>query len=179
LYIHEDVTDWQDEAMREEVQIASEEDIIEEIERGRTTAQLARISIVSVLLGNAPPELLPPIKIMTQVGGQAAIISKIRSRRSKIETKSGSYQVSDYVGNVRIKTEPTDDEVDVGEPEYEPSYVRLDDPLAQERAIAYILDRIPSHVWTRLLIVHKTGGDVRQVADELIGKIREMVDKLI
>lgn len=184
LFIHEEVTDWQEETLQKELIVTSEDDIINAIENGSSTSELAIASIVSVLRGDAPPELIPPIKLLTKVGGQAAIVAKVRKRSSVYKSRKGKeYQVPDYIGNVRSKSvlrRLEDQDVDAGEEDddFGQSYVRIDDPRARERAELYLLEIVPGHIWLRMLVAVETGGDVAQLADELIAKIREMVDKL-
>lgn len=170
LYIHEDVTDWQEKILQAELIIADEDAIFEAIDDGVSTRDIAMGVVVSQLRGDAPPDLIPPVKLLVLDGGQAAIIRKAHTKRVTVQTKSGEYKANQYVGKVLDKSDSENEHV---------SYVNNGSPEALDRAINYLANVVPGHIWMRLLEVHNSGGDVKAAADELIDRIIAMVEKIV
>jgi hypothetical protein len=178
LFIHEEVTDWFEDFRRREIEIKSEEDVIAAIQKGIPTSELARDVIVATLLGDLPPEVLPPMRSLTAMGAQARIVSMVHKIKTEVEIKSGTFSVNTFIGDVDDHREDKDEiePEDVGEGS---CYVNITDPEATPRIESYLLRRIPGHVITHLVKYKENGGDVREIAEELIAKIREIVDKIV
>lgn len=171
LTIQIPVDDWAEEALRDEVPIVDNVTILEALERGEHTAKIARRYLVWRELGEAEEDTLPTNKVLLNAGATSAVSHIARSDKVKVETKSGTYEANALVGSTR---RPSMEEDDDGE-----SYIRYDDPEAVERAEKYLLRVVPGHIWSRMLLAHKTGGDVKDLAKQLKDLIDEMVDKLV
>lgn len=187
LYIREDISDWRDETFQDETIIEQEDDIFAALEQGISTPKIARAALVSRELGKAPADLIRSNKVLLNVGAMADVIAIAHKPKVKVQTKNGEYDAPAFVG--KVATRQLEEEQVEGEPEIEetetepddsgPSFVRLGDDLAGRRAQDYLDRIVPGHIWNRLLIIHSAGGDVRQAALEVKGKIDEMVGRIV
>jgi len=162
----QDYSDWRDEAMKEEIEVESDDDIAKAFDEGKSSSVVARATVVSMLLGKAV-DIIPPIKLLVQSGAQASIAQKISRRKVKVQTKSGEVEMREYLG-VGNENEDSKDK----------SYIRFDDVKHLEMAEHYLSDVVPGYIRPRLLEIHSHGGDVKANADLLIRKIKAMVSEL-
>lgn len=175
LYIKEDITDWRDETYKRESIIKNREDIVELGSSGLHTAVIARSAIVSREIGEAPEDILRPNKTLLIAGAQLDVSHVLTSEKAEIETESGKkYSIQAFVGNVRERSEKDGDEED--EPR-EPgiSYIPYDDPDALDRAIKYLQNIVPGHIFNRFKQIYASGGDVEAAAEQLKLRIDEFV----
>lgn len=193
LYIKEDITDWQQETLRNETIIEKEEDIIDALTKeGRSTKEVARSTLVSRAMGKAPEEILRPNKILLTSGAELQINQIIDRQRSVVRTPKGSFTIQSYVGklpmndrgvpveendNENLVEENTeeDEPVDTG-----PSFTSINGQLASDRALGY-LNRIVRGrtIRDRLIVIYKNGGNIREVAENLKRQIDELVEQII
>jgi hypothetical protein len=177
LFIKEDITDWQEEAFRDETIIESEEDIFDLLDKGSHTAKLARATVVSRQMGKAPEDIIRPNKILVQVGAMLDISSMASRKYRDFELKDGrTIRVHEYVGAVRERSDG-DDAGDSSEDES--SYVKAGTAKALDRAERFLLTIVIGHIYNRLATILDYGGDVRLYADELKKKIDEVVDGMV
>jgi len=143
LYIKEDITDWRDEALRNETIFTDRHDIIDALDDGQNTNQIGRAAMVSRALGEAPDDILRPNKFLLNAAATQDVIAIARHEKVIYETDEGKkIRVNAFVGSVKMKDEEGEEiETDSG-----PSFVRSDDRLATERAEAYLLNVVPGHV---------------------------------
>jgi hypothetical protein len=178
LVIKEDITDWMDEALRDENIIASEEDVYQALVSGLSTAKLARATIVSRELKKAPEEIIRPNKILLMAGAIADVISLAHKKKVEVTTESGrTYEINAFVGKGHTNENgngEVENETDSG-----PSFVALGDKLALDRSLLYLASVVPGHIWHRLLTIYQCGGDVRQAAIVLQATIDQMVEKIL
>ena len=181
-----DVTDWHEEALRNESFVTSDDDILSQLAKGISTPALARSAIVSREKKLAPTDIVRPNKMLLMTGGMLDISQMVRSKKRIITTEDGeNVLVGEYIGAVRVQdesdvNEDTDDDIkEAGQKEYEPSYVTIDNhEAALKRIQDYMEHRIPGHIWNKLVEVYTVGGDVRNEADKLKDTIDTMVNKL-
>jgi hypothetical protein len=189
------IGDWMKEFVREEVDVSSEEKIIELATKEKMpTSQIARLVIVAREAGYAPDEIIPPNKLILNAGASASIQQIIATRYRELEIANNkTVKVREFVAPVRevmTRTEEPEEvelstEQVIGEPETqpqqqptEPGFVNVQTDEACQRAIDYLLGRIPGYVYSRLAIVAVNGGEVVQVAERLKAEIDRVVREL-
>ncbi|MFA5153533.1 MAG: hypothetical protein WC554_13300 [Clostridia bacterium] len=179
LIIKTDITDWQEEALRNELLPDSEESIYKALDNKNTSAEIARGVIVAREKGIAPTDVIRPVKLLMQAGGQMDILQLAHRRKNKVTTKSGNeYEIPAYVGAVAEKVDE-DSEDENEKQEIDNSFVNSQSLEGLQRAIDYMEKIIPGYVWGRLLIIYENGGDVRNEADKLKETIDEMVNRIM
>ncbi len=180
LNINIDITDWQEEAERDENFIMSEEDILTAIRQGLSTSKVARVLLVSQELGMTKERISRPPKVLLNIGGQIDVQAIIHKSKTKVRAASGAeYNVNELVGYTPEKVEENGDEPIEKEVYTGPSFFDIHDKRALESAIRYIENIIPGHIWGRLLIIYENGGDVRNEAEKLKQTIDEMVKRIV
>lgn len=162
-----DIADWAEEAEGEE-DIRTREDIIEALNRGLSTGVVARATIVDRERGVADEDIILSNKALLNLGAQLEVAKVARSATDEVIANSGKiYRTRTLVG--RVHNLATNQEGD------EESYVPLEDDRAMQRAMDYLLEIIPGHIWSRLKVIHAKGGDVEEATDELKAKINHQV----
>lgn len=174
--------DWLEEYMRDEPDVSTEEKLIEAL-KCATSAKVARWAIVARERGDAPQNLLKPNKLLLYAGGQADIASKYAAQKRRVQLENGrEINVRAYVGPVpKEEEEQADFETTVEAGVVQDDNLFLVEALSVqgcERALYYLRKVVPGHVWGRLEIVAINRGDVQGVAQELIGEIEKMVERL-
>ena len=175
--INIDATDWKEEYDHEGTPIRNFDDVIS-ARRDRHPAQTARMALIArdPRVEDAPPDLLPMNRLLLMSGAMASIASAIAQREVTRRLKNGiEITCREYMGVVHSD----DDEQTESSSDGNPGIVSIDDNKALDRALAYLQQRVPGYVMGRLKVIAVCGGDVREAADELIGKIEKMVDKLV
>jgi hypothetical protein len=159
-----DVTDWQEEHDKAELQILTEENLLE-LSTKMHPAKIARLYIISREKKLAPDDLLPANKPLFQVGAAAALSSVIaRQRKSTILPNGKEFEVREYVGVVKEEDETSFE-----------TFVKVESEEGVKRALDYLLNTVPGYVMGRLKIIAASGGDVEEAAEQLKDKIDEMV----
>lgn len=178
-----DITDWVDEHDQAEPKISTEDDLIKLVtENKRTTAQAFRMATAARERGLAPADILPANKLILQTGGVLNINSLIARRMKEVRLANGSMTtVREFAAPVREEEEGqlTCDTQQGRAPS--PSLEFFTPSLSEEgneRAVDYLLKRVPGYVYGRLKIIAANGGDVAAAADALKTKIDEMVTRL-
>jgi len=162
------IDDWHDEALKTEMPITDKQTIIDLIEAGLHTAKVGRMAITWRELGEAPGDILRPNKVLLESAAQHNISQIVRAQKHEVETKDGKiYYSRDYVGQL------SDDEDG-----YEQSYIHYTSRAAVERALTYLENAVPGHIWNRLITLYENGGDYKEAARSLIMTIDEMVGRL-
>jgi hypothetical protein len=162
LKVQIDITDWQKDSQK--ALITSEPDILNQIEAGRSTGQVAKSAVVSREVGKAPKDIMKPNKLLFLSGAMVDIAQKVAGKKHKIQTESGKYGCRDYVGSHK-----KDDDND---------FVRSNTDNGLDRAIMYLKRVVPGYIFSRFLIIHENGGDVLQHAEDLKAVIDDMVERL-
>lgn len=166
LEVKIDVTDWRDDAMREEFIIADRESIVDAISSGKSTAATAKALVVNQELGNCVRMFENKILFLT--GAMAEVGAIVRAE--KVETEDGKF-IPAFVGKIVER-----DQEDLGAEER--SYANSLSSAGHERAESYLRQVVPGHIFPRLQIIHANGGDVKKAALELKLKIDEFVNAL-
>ena len=174
LLLKIDVTDWRDEALRDESLPQKEEDIIAAIQSGKQTMRVARDLIVAQEMGTIP-HLTRPNKTLLNAGAAYDVATLLKRQKQSVETVDGNtYEIPAYIG--RLGRTPDDSDQTGEQPdtelkeepvEIEPSYVLASAPAAMGYALRYLEGFIPGNIWNKLLEVYYCGGDVRAQADAL------------
>ena len=166
LYVKADITEWRDEAYQEEYIPKDKEEILDAIEKGMHTAKVARATIVSRELKEAPEDIIRENKILLQVGAMHDISQIVLSEKTEVETNSGeTLFIPAFIGGA---------EEDNGQ-----SYVTTDSYKGRERAVKYLHGVVVGHIRNRLATIFNTGGDVKESALWLKTKIDSLVDELV
>ncbi len=180
LNINIDITDWQEEAERDENFIMSEEDILTAIRQGIPSIKAARILIVSQELGLTKERISRPNKVLLNVGAQADAIAVIHKAKTKVRVANGAeYNVNELVGYTPEKADENSDEPIEKEVYTGPSFFDIHDKRSLESAIRYMENIIPGYIWGRLIVIYENGGDVRNEAEKLKQAIDEMINRIV
>jgi hypothetical protein len=183
-----EVNDCADEYRNTEPDLSSEDSLVSLFTKpGWTTPKLARAVIGARVLGINPVDYLPANKPLFLTGTGVAIAQVVSKRHIEAQTPSGNtYTVREFVAPVREEGEDDDQlsgdtqESDVTlSPSSEPeSYAPVQSEEGKGRAMDYLLKRVPGYIYGRLKIIAVNGGDVKAAAEELKGKIDELVERL-
>lgn len=166
LYVRADITEWRDEAFQDEFIPKDKEEILEAIEAGMHTAQVARATVVSRELKEAPEDIIRENRLLLQVGAMQDISQIVLREKSEVETNSGkTWYIPSFIGSV---------EDDNGH-----SYVPTDSTKGKERAEKYLQSVVVGHIRNRLATIFTNGGDVKDSAMWLKTKIDSLVDELV
>lgn len=185
LYIREDITDWRERAMRNETIPSSEQELVELLDKGVSSYEVATAGIVSQEMGQTKERFFRPNKMLIASGAMLDLSRMIKTKKVlEVEGKEGkTYAAPGYVGRIgRMPDASEEEQGDQDEPEQDdggPSYVNSQSEQGLNRAESYLVNVIPSHVWNRLLIVKANGGDVKESANMLIDNIQSMVQRLV
>jgi hypothetical protein len=176
-----DVTDWAVEHDEVEPDVSSEDKLVE-LSTKFSTPKLARLAIIAREKGSMPENILPANKPLFQSGAWLAISSLIKRRVKEVELPNGStVEMREFVGVVGDEDDHLRDDTllsSVASSLTTDFYVHAESDEGLERAIDYLLKRIPGYVYGRLVTIAANGGDVRKAADELKVKIDEIVERL-
>ena len=162
-----DISDWRDRCLQEEVTILSEDDIIHlVVDNDYKTGQVGTFAIVLREIGASPDDVLKPNKLLLYAGARSNVNQIIASRKQEVDLENGrTFTIREFLGLGR-------DEED-GQ-----RFVSFDSKQAIARAMSYIINTVPGHIFERLKQIAAVGGDVRGTASLLHAKIDEMVDML-
>ena len=163
LVIRIPVEDWEESAKLREAVVATEDDILNRIDDGDSTAEIARDYLVCREVGLADEEVIRPNKFLLNLGAAHDVSSIVRKVKRRARTKEDEEDVPVYIGKIGRQAEEGN------------SYVRYDDPEAIPRVEHYILHVIPGHVRNRLANYRDNGGDIR----ELVGRLKQVMDELV
>ena len=176
-----DVTDWAVEHDEIEPDVSSEDKLVE-LSTKYHTIKLARMAIIAREKGLMPEGIMPPNKVVLQSGAWLRISSLIKRRVKEFELPNGNtVEVREFVGAVKDENDHVHGDAldsDVDSSFTADLYVHSESDEGLGRAIDYLLKRIPGYVYGRLVTIAANGGDVRKAADELKGKIDELVERL-
>jgi hypothetical protein len=196
------VGDWATEYHEVEPNISGEDDLVGLVTKQKmNTAKAARLGLMAREFGNAPADILPENKPLLNSGAAVAVSSLIARRHVEAQTPSGNtYSVREFVAPVRDDASDDPWEYPLDSPEgwegedhegsdtlflsvsppspSDESYAPVQSEEASGRAWDYLLKRVPGYIYGRLKIVAVNGGDVKAAAEELKGKIDELVERL-
>ena len=185
LYIKTDITDWREEFLRHEPDIANEDSLIAlVVDEGFQTGEVARMAIVARAMGAAPTDILKPNKLLLYAGGREQIGAIIKKQRITFEAPNGrEYQVRAYVGLPHVPEERDGEDGNALDVKAiagmdEKPMVTADSHAGLDRAVYYLLNTVPGHVFERLKVIATAGGDVGAAADDLKAKIDELAGRL-
>jgi len=166
------IGDWESEYLHEEVDVSSEEAVIEVRLGGDVSPQqLGRFIIVARERKETEPNIIPPNKALLNTAASLRAREILTKRQRPVGTPSGRiYDAPAFVGPV---SEP-----DGKHKEVEP-FVKLIDPKALERALLYLDKPISGHIWNRLLVVTANSSDIIAAAQIVHDNVDEMVTKLM
>ncbi len=181
MKIEIEAKDWEEEHDEVEPDISTADKLVE-LSTKYSTPKVARMAIVAREKGLMPNDILPANKPLFQSGAWLAVSSLIKRRVEEKELPNGkTVEFREYVGVVRDEDGHVVSDALLNSADSSLTtdlYVHAESDEGLERAIDYLLKRIPGYVYGRMCIVAANGGDVRKAADELKGKIDELVDRL-
>lgn len=183
FYLTIDFTKERDKTMHDESIVKSETDILELLDKGISSLDVASAAIVSREIGEAPEDIIRPNKALLLTGAQNDISQIIRKVMVEVEGKNGNvYETSAFVGKLgRMPFINSDDSDDDDQEERElvgPSYVRVKSDLGLARAERRLANTIPGHIFECFKKLKVNDISVRQAADKLIDEIELMVGRL-
>lgn len=178
-----DITDWMLDAASKEMFVKDEEDAIDLIANGVSTAETARAMLTSRALGIAPVDVLRPSKLLLQTGAMGDVAIMIRNQKVDVQTKDAVYELPMYIGRIGRMPEIDEDGPDMDEDtEVEddgPSYIMRKTPMGLDRAQNDLDKRIPTSIFNCLLTVYMNNGSVTDAAKELKKRIDGMVKQVV
>lgn len=179
LYIKEDITDWRDEAMRDEAIPESAAELMQFVEGGMSTAKAARAAIVAREIGKAPADIIRTNKMLLNAGAQLDITAMMHRKKTDVKTPSGrTYEANAFVGKGQLGADTETDEQDA-KPDLGPSFVSVNDKQAIDRTLFYLHSVVPGWIWGRLLTLAANKQDVRAAANQLKATIDDMVGRIM
>ena len=166
------IGDWEEEYLRDEVDVSSEDAVITvRLQTNIGPAQLGRSLVVARERNETEPDIIPKNKPLLNIAASLSARKILTKQQEPVETPSGKvYNAPSFVGPVSTPN----DEPDGIEP-----FVRLHDPEAVELALGYLERAVPGHIWKRLLVVAANEGDIEEAAQIVHDKIDEMVERLM
>lgn len=180
-----DVTDWKDEALREEAVPQTNEELVSlAVRQGMSARTAARYAIAARAAGLAPDDVLPNDKILLGNGGGLVVHMMVANAKERIKIGDREFLARKYkaIQKQEDEEEPSGNgdqlELEIESPLPEHGYTELGTPASIDNAVDYLRNRVPGHIWNRLIEIAAAEGDVKGAAEELVDKIREMVDKL-
>lgn len=187
MKIEIDVTDWAEEAEQSPIKFKDQGDIIAAMtETSMKPLQAARIAIPLREMGIANKDILPPNKLILQIGAAYSISQAIAQQRTTVEINNRPYDVRLYVA--QATTDETGDKPEaINEstveaiqelPSSEVTLVEYNDEAAQERIIRYLMTNVMGRIKERLTLIAAGKGDVKAVAKELKREIDSIVKEL-
>ena len=175
------VGDWDSEYEEKNLDVSSDDAIIECLIEGHTTAEVGRIALMAREKGDAPDNILKPNKLLLQAAARAEIGQKAGRKRT-IELEDGRVikGVREYVGPVvRRELDVDDEQLSLEIESIEgPEFAYVQSELALARAKDYLIKVIPGHIYSRLAIIAVNEGDVEAAMNELISEIEGVVVQL-
>lgn len=169
VMIQTDITDWAEETLREEPDLQDKDAAVEtQMGRRLSPQKMGRMIVAGRELGIAPDDLVPPTKVLIQTGATRKWAEVLRREKVSVETEDGkTVTVRRLVGPVADAEDGSDE-----------PWIDCLGPEAVARAEAYLMDRIPRHVQSRLAIVKANKGDVRAVLEKLKAELDKVADSL-
>lgn len=199
------VGDWMREYVREEPDVSTEEKIIEMATRDKVpTSQIGRFVIVAREAGAAPDEIIPANRLLLNAAAAASVQQIIASRHRELELPNQrTVKVREFIGPVKeVYTQVKADDIQpinelvvpmpvleegeaieleeypINQTAIEAGFVEVQSEAAQQRAIDYLLGRVPGYVYSRLAVIAVNGGDVAGIADRFKAEIDRIVGEL-
>ena len=85
LYVKADISEWRDEAFQEEFVPKDKDEILEAVEKGMHTAQVARATVVSRELKEAPEDIIRDNKVLLLVGAMQDVSQMVLREKTDVE----------------------------------------------------------------------------------------------
>lgn len=173
-----EVPDWYEEHQTEEPTIKSEADLIA-LAQKMSSVKVGRLAIMSRHLGLSPTNIIPGNKLILQAGSAYQISALIASQKTKAQLPNGNeINVREFVAPVRDDDQNLNDNQKANVTPSPEFFTPVISEVSRDRALDYLLKRVPGYVMGRLEVIAVNGGDVKAAAVELKARIDEMVLKL-
>jgi len=164
-----DISEWVDEANREEVAFEGIDDLLDQhVKQHWSPMKSGRLAIAARELGRAKDDILPENKLLVNSGAAVAVSSAFSQQSQSVTINGHDWDVRRYIGAVGEE----------GVVDYEATFVESDTQEAVERALMYLDRVVPGYVAGRLAIIAQNGGDVAKAADLLKSHVDEIAEKL-
>jgi hypothetical protein len=165
MQIKIDVTDWNEEYQKKEVDLSTEEAIIKRAKEGVKPSEMGRLVTIAQEKGDMADGVISSHKIRLMKGSAMAVSSIIAKFKTQSNLKNGN-KVNHRTFTCATEGANVDAVVDA------------ESKAGLQNATNYLRNVVPGYIQGRLAIVAANNGDVRQLADELKTKIDEMVMRL-
>jgi hypothetical protein len=161
-----DVTDWAEEYAEIEPNLMTFEQAVDSmLSQGVRPQQMARLLAVAKEREETYDEVSPP-KPMLLLGYTEDWLKQLKRAHEDVTLESGKQiTVNRFVGTVRTKDSKSNG---IQTP------VEWDNPVALERAVQYLRDVVPGHIYGRLKLIVANGGD----KFGMIAEMHDMLDEL-
>ena len=167
-----DATDWAEQALRAELEIQGDEDVIKMADEGYTTGQMACILVGGRALGIVPAHTLKSDKLLLYGGARAEVATKYAACKRQAELVNGkTIEVREYVGPPGREDDNEDDTPK--------TFVRSETDEGMRLAERYLARTVPGHVYGHLKIIAANGGDVMAAAEALASKVLSMAEERV
>jgi len=165
------IGDWEDEYLRDEVDVSSEDAIITiRLQTDIGPAQLGRSLVVARERDETKSNIIPQNKPLLNIAASLSARRILTKRQEPVEMPNGKvYDVPSFVGPMST----SDDEPNGIKP-----FVRLHDPEAIALALGYLDRAVSGHIWKRLLVLAANDEDIVTAAQKVVDNVWEMVERL-
>jgi hypothetical protein len=189
-----DITDWNEEMLRDENIVTNEDDIFKMLDEGVPMPKIVRAVPTARYTGYAPQDIMRPDKVIYYIGAYSDVLNIIKQRKKTIIAPSGKeYSTPEYIGPVPEKKLPRtvveDDEAaflfeaervaESDNADRNTNFVKSGSTEALARARRYLTSVVLGHIQNRLTQICDAGGDVKIAAEELKCAIDEMVARMV
>lgn len=175
LAVHIPIPDWEEECLRKELCPQSIEEIGEELQRGHTTAELARAIIARRLRGECPADLIQPDKPLLMTGAAKDVAARVMAIRKTVRLTNGR-DISVRALIAPVQEDEADEDGNAQDVDTE--YVTWASKWAVERAVTFLHKRVVGYVVGRLEIIAANKGDVRGEAQKFVEEVWKVVEGL-
>jgi len=162
-----DIGDWVDEYLEHDPAISGEEGIVNLVDEGYSTGQIARMAVAARENELAPPGLLLDNKMLLYAGARADIAKLLASRTQLVKIENGhEIEIRALLGSGEAFGEGT------------ACFVPFDSEEGVRRAYRYLEKVVPGHIYNHLKVLAAVGGDVEEAGEQIKGKVDELVGRL-
>jgi len=192
LIVPINIQPWENEYLEEEPEISGVDSLVE-LRKKHPSGKTARMLGAAQARGDLPERLTKMDVLLYQTGIEVDVASQITARMRTVRLENGrEIHVRSLVGSPPGDYESEDPDEDSTEFDAETStdgdgyggddnlglMVDMMSEDAQNRALRFLTRNVPGYVMGRLKIIAANRGDVRAAAQELIGRIWQMVEEL-
>lgn len=160
-----DVTDWVEDAQRNEMLVQQLDEIGELIAKGISTRKIAEAIISSRLVEIAPEDIIASNKDLLSDGGVMQVISFMNRKRKK--NRKNGHLIPEFLGTGKMGTGG------------ENAYGRVDNEERAKIALSYIYGHAMGMIRNRLEQLSEYGMDIEEIGDEIKRRVDDMIEEIL